>query len=157
MPLPPFVWCFLVGGDRTFPVDIDETQTVGHLKRAIKEEMYYSAPAFDLTLYQVAIDQSHDRTTRISKLKKLSEDLHKCTLLDEQESLDVLGTDPPPGQTYFILVQLPGSESFSSGPPLLNTLFTETLERRQDSSLGSQAHTLSSSSLACGQHALMRS
>ena len=110
MPLPRFAWCFLVGGDRTFPVDIDETQTVGLLKRAIKQEMHYLAPAPTLTLYLVAIDQQ-DRTTRISELKKLSEDLQKCTLLDEEHwLLDVLGTGPPPGQTYFILVQLPGGK-----------------------------------------------
>ena len=110
------VSCFLVGGDRTFPVYIDETQTVGLLKEAIKDKIRYSVPPFDafnLTLYLIAINKC-DKTTRISKLKKLSEDLQSCTPLDEEDSLlDVFGTGPPPGQTYFILIQLPGSESFS--------------------------------------------
>ena len=110
MSLPRTVSCFLVGGDCTFPVGIDETQTVGLLKEAIKDKTQYSPPAFDLTLYRIAINQ-YDKTTRISKLKKLSEDLQSCTPLDEEASLlDVLGTGPPPGQKYFILIQLPGSE-----------------------------------------------
>ena len=108
MPLPNDVWCFLVGADSVFSVDIDETRTrtVDHLKEAIKAEMGYSAPAYNLTLYLVTVDGSYDKKTRMNELEGFFQNLKERKELDGwQELSGVFGESPPPGKIYLILVQ----------------------------------------------------
>ena len=118
MPLPDVAWCFLVGSDSTFSVNIDDlrTRTVHHLKVAIKAKTGFSAPAYALTLYRVAIDESHDDQKRISELKQISQNLKECTELDEMQELSKTFSEiPPQGKAYYILVPTPKSQSILWG------------------------------------------
>ncbi|CAK4597438.1 unnamed protein product [Aphanomyces euteiches] len=45
------LFCVVVGEGRPFPVDIAATETVGDLKKKIKEEKEYKFPADELQLY----------------------------------------------------------------------------------------------------------
>ena len=122
MSLPDAAWCFLVGGDSTFSVNIDEirTRTVHHLKVAIKAKVGYSAPAYDLTLYRVAIDESHDDQKRITELQQISQNLKECTELDEVQQLSKnFGEIPSQGKAYYILVRTPKSRSIYYGGVVL--------------------------------------
>ncbi|KAH9146903.1 hypothetical protein AeRB84_009302, partial [Aphanomyces euteiches] len=47
------LFCVVVGEGRPFPVDIAATETVGDLKKKIKEEKEYKFPADELQLYRV--------------------------------------------------------------------------------------------------------
>ena len=115
MPLPDDVWCFLIGGDSTFSVNIDKTltRTVDHLKKEIRKAPELNARAVDsLTLYRVAIDQSHDKKLRMRELTRLSENLEECTELDEWQRVSTtFGESPPAGKIYVVLVQTPEGES----------------------------------------------
>ena len=171
------IWCIVLGGERPFPVDIGGNRMVGHLKTLIKQHQKPDLDGFaanKLELYQlkgVAFDESGKH---LEKIGEISENLggqdspklnpwKKLSTIEFPEDMLHILVVPPAGESIIqgpvpasTVEQRKGS-GLGSHPPLLNTLFTETLERRQDSSLGSQAHALSSSSLACGQHALMRS
>ena len=120
MPLPDDVWCFLIGGDSTFSVNIDEThtRTVDHLKKEIRKSPELNARiANSLTLYRVAIDQSHDKKLRMSELTRLSENLdEKCIELDEMQQVStIFGESPPVGKIYVVLVQTTEGESIFCG------------------------------------------
>ena len=122
MSLPDAAWCFLVGGDSPFSVNIDNirTRTVHHLKVAIKAKAEFSALAYNLTLYRVAINESHDDQKRISELKQISQNLKECAELDEMQQLSkTFGEIPSQGKVYYILVQTPESQSIYCGGVVL--------------------------------------
>jgi len=113
--------CFLIGGDRTFQVEIDRAKFVGNLKSAIKEQKPVALKDVDadqLTLYKGNIKNSiaTKRPERMKELGRLSQNLSECTLLDDLEVLsDIFGETPPTGQVCFILlVELPQGEPNST-------------------------------------------
>ena len=105
----------LPGYATTFPVDINETELVGDLKKKIKAETTFAlanVDAFTLTLYQAALDISYDKKQRINELERLSRNLNECTKLDdvERQLLEVFG-EIPQGKKYYTLVQAPEGKS----------------------------------------------
>jgi Crinkler effector protein N-terminal domain len=59
------LFCIVSDGTTPFPVAIDETQSVGELKKAIKKETKPGLDAFaphELTLYKINVDISNDDT-----------------------------------------------------------------------------------------------
>jgi len=125
-PLPPemsvTIWCFLAKGEHIFPVDIDETKTVGHLKAKIKEQMspiLDHIAAFSLRLYEVGTPKSDTKQKRISYLK--SKNLDEIEELDEEQDISVILGVRLPEEKYYILIQRPlgqshRSEALSSDP-----------------------------------------
>jgi len=122
--MPRDIFCFILGDHSTFPVNFDGTELVDDLKK-IKIETEPSLDATDahaLTLYQVALDEScaYDKKTRMSELERLFHHLNECTELDEQQELSVyFNGGHPPGKEYYILVQIPKSESIYCGGVVL--------------------------------------
>ena len=74
------IFCFIAGNQSTFPIKIDKTGRVGHLKPAIKAEKaaLKDIDASLLKLYQVEVDESCNKTQRINELKQLSQRLGEC-------------------------------------------------------------------------------
>jgi hypothetical protein len=111
------VWCFLVGERTIFPVDIDQTKTVGHLKEAITQKKRQRLGDVDpdhLTLYRVVIDGSLDQGPLIDELNRLSQNLQECTRLKERSQLSEIVGKTPQGKEEYILVQPPEGESIVS-------------------------------------------
>ena len=57
--MPYTIFCMIIGHDSTIPVSINETETVGDLKKAIKEEKKIELAACDadgLTQFRVGIE-----------------------------------------------------------------------------------------------------
>ena len=133
MPLP-VIWCLLIGDDNIFPVDIDETKTVTHLKEAIKQETQRLAPfnAYNLNLYlvnitgseeQACIEEANRRAQNLTALRKLdSSALLSNVFVRSGRALDLsilrkfnpftplidfLMPQVPPGPVIHILVQPP--------------------------------------------------
>jgi hypothetical protein len=112
------VWCFLVGDTTIFPVDIDQTKTVGHLKEAITQKNRQRLADVDpdhLTLYRVEIDNeiSRNKISRINALTLQSLSLNEDAALDEESQLsDIFGKTP--GKKEYILAQPPEGESIVS-------------------------------------------
>ena len=92
-----------------------------HLKKEIRKAPELNARAADsLTLYRIAIDQSHDKKLRMSELTRLSENLEECTELDEWQQISTsFGERPPAGKIYVVLVQTPEGESIYCGGVVL--------------------------------------
>ena len=116
--MPYKIFCMIIGHDSTIPVNINETETVDDLKKAIKEE---NKPELDacaadaLTLFRVGIEiaKSGDKRTRIEELKRLSRNLNEDEALDEEAQIStILGKNPP--EKDYILVRLPEGQSASS-------------------------------------------
>ena len=147
------------------------------MKTLIKQHQKPNLNSFavnKLKLYQLKGVTFDESSKHLKKIREISENLgsqdspklnlwKKLSMIEFPEDMLHILVVPPAGESIIqgpvpasTVEQRKGS-GLGSHPPLLNTLFTETLKWRQDSSLGSQAHTLSSSSLACGQHALMHS
>ena len=113
--------CIVIGETTAFPVDIDETQTVGELKDAIKEKKQVALKAIDankLTLYRAIVNESDykQKQTRINELKRLSQNLNECTKLDnkEQQFSGFFGESPSQGKKCYTLVQIPIGQSIDS-------------------------------------------
>jgi len=70
LPLTDDVWCFIVGDDSTFPFNTALTRTVAYLKEAITAKIEYSGPAYNLTLYLVAIGQFYNQETPRAIIRK---------------------------------------------------------------------------------------
>jgi hypothetical protein len=119
--MPYDIWCFVIGGDSIFSVNIDEprTQTVDHLKKLIKAEMpitFRDVEAVHLTLYRAEVDESIDeqKQTRIDELKRLSKNLAECMELDERKQWSGIFDENPQGRVYYTLVWFPEGESIDS-------------------------------------------
>ena len=82
MPLP-IIWCLLVGDDSIFPVEINGTQTVAHLKEAIKAKIQSLAlfDAHTLSLSLVNITGPDERAC-IEEAKRRAQDLAALRTLD---------------------------------------------------------------------------
>jgi len=112
MPLPDDVWCFLVGENLTFSVNINKsrTQTVDHLKHAIKVILASALDTVDapaLTLYLVnAIGSDGQGCTEVAEHK--AQDLSNLRKLDPFALLtDIFAPPGPSGPLIHILVQPP--------------------------------------------------
>ena len=109
------IWCCIIGHDKTFPVEINPTLSVAHLKQQIKEAKsprLNHVPADDLVLYRTKIDNPIKAGVRIMELRRLSRNLEECLDLDDEEQqLAELFGENPPGQKYYTLVQVPEGES----------------------------------------------
>ena len=108
----------IIGHHSTIPVSINETETVGHLKKVIKEKKkpeLDACAASALTLFRVGIEiaKSGDKRTRIEELKRLSRNLNEDEALDEEAQIStILGKNPL--EKDYILVRLPEGHSPSS-------------------------------------------
>lgn len=104
------ICCFLVGGLNLFHVDIDPTKTVSDLKDKIKEKTTSTldtVPPHDLTLYRLEVDRSSDELNRINQLDQLTKNLNMGNALDLEKQLSEIWSEPPPGKSYYIVVQAP--------------------------------------------------
>jgi hypothetical protein len=90
---------------QAFPVDIEPTMTVGHLKDLIKTKktQFGNIEATMLTLWRVSIPS--DNLSSPIKVKTLG---NKTCLNDPTTCLSTLFPQPPDGNTY-ILIQEPPS------------------------------------------------
>ena len=121
--MPSEVFCFIPGEDSSFPVKIDETESVGTLKEEIKAakhpELEHVA-ANKLTLYKVEIedelDYSFTEQGLVSHLNQLYQDRNQNDGLRARRKLSEVF---PPGKSYYILVQVPPSESIYCGAVIL--------------------------------------
>jgi hypothetical protein len=117
--MPYKLFCFIPGDKCEFPVDIDETQTVGDLKKKIKEEKALKLNAFDaaeLTLYKVNVDIS-SQDTRRTILKAISNntygfDPQKEELAPSWKISEYFEKDSD--KTIDVLVELPPGEPIHS-------------------------------------------
>lgn len=116
--LPPqmskIIWCFFIGGNKTFSVKIDPTESVDALKNQIKSTKSHQlshVDADDLILYRAKINSPIEKDERIKELGRLSQNLDECLVLDdeEQEVSEIFG-DNPPGEKYYTLVWIPEGE-----------------------------------------------
>jgi len=116
MPLPDGIWCFLVGENLTFSVNVNKsrTQTVDHLKDAIKVKL---APTLDsvaapaLTLYLVNATGSNGQGC-IEVAEHKAQDLSNLRKLDPFALLtDIFAPPGPSGPLIHILVQPPRAVS----------------------------------------------
>jgi len=101
-------WCFFASeeGDIIFPIDIDETKTVGHLQERIKERKPGKFVDADrLRLYKVDINPSGKQQDRVDRLKKLSQDLEEGNALEVEQQLLEVYHDRSPGKKRYIIVQ----------------------------------------------------
>ena len=105
--------CIIIGESTAFPVKIDETQTVGELKKFIKKETepdLDGVAAHRLTLYKVNIDMS-DKAKFTKEVQDISQDLSKTEkeLFNPSEELSHVFKSPDPLKgNIHILIQLPG-------------------------------------------------
>lgn len=108
------IWCFVIGGNKTFSVRIDPTESVDDLKNQIKSTRSHQlnhVDAGDLILYRAKINNPIKKDERIKELGRLSQNLDECLVLDdeEQEVSEIFG-DNPPGGKYYTLVWVPEGE-----------------------------------------------
>jgi translation initiation factor 2 alpha subunit (eIF-2alpha) len=109
------LFCVMIGRTTPFSVEVDETQSVDKLKKAIKKEQAHELGAFDavaLTLYKIKVDGSN-KQEYIQKVQAISQDpsknaeelnpISKLSKCFEKEDL----TEP----VIRILVQPPQGES----------------------------------------------
>jgi len=109
------IWCFLPGCRSAFPVDIEETRTVAHLKDAIKAKLTNTLATVDshaLSLYHINVEESDDdERVAIEEVNRLAQDLSSLKRLHSVDSLeDVFESSAPPPETINILVLAPGGE-----------------------------------------------
>jgi hypothetical protein len=122
------VFCLIIGGPE-FPVNIDETQTVGALKDKIKEKAKIPGPPNALTLYRINVT-GRDAQTRMETVVREAQNIRSFGALDPLRSLAVVFAAPDavtgagsvtatglPSGTIHILVELPLGESIDSIGP----------------------------------------
>ena len=109
-------WCFIIGDIETWPVKIDFTETVSHLKKEIKQENPdLNTPG--VTLYRAAVDESinKQRENRMNEPNRLCQDLKECKELDdEQHLLGDIFDEVPQGKICYVLVRTPEGDSIDS-------------------------------------------
>jgi hypothetical protein len=113
--MPYTLICFKPGDKSIFPVDIEKTKTVGHLKDEIKKkkpQTFANVEADHLTLFKTKVDISDDDEPEI--LDRISKGIYKFELMlmlkparkiscyfkeDAEETLEVLvEISGPPGE-----------------------------------------------------------
>jgi len=125
--------CFLIGGRATFPVDIEQTKLVGHLKEEIKKKIPNQLNHIDpehLTLYQVEVDASH-KPTYLRQLDEISKTLDPLSELNDAKKLSAVFPEGPLEMKIQILVQPPEGESIYCGGVILMADVVNTPEHTQ--------------------------
>jgi hypothetical protein len=111
------IGCLLQGRSDPFPVNIDETQTVGHLKKEIKKENSEALAAVDameLKLYSVNITSDEPNKQNYTKqVDNIFQNLSEHKPLDPLHELSEIKKGFPEGMVH-ILVPLPPGESIHS-------------------------------------------
>ncbi|KAG0051593.1 hypothetical protein BGZ89_003482 [Linnemannia elongata] len=90
-----------------FPIDIDASKTIGHLKQLIKNHNPRSVGALDarkLRLWHINIPYAHERG--YEDTIRLQEVCGRCLLAPYLKLGDFFGTKPD-GQKIHVLVELP--------------------------------------------------
>ena len=101
------VFCTIVGRNTIFPVNIQTSRTVSHLKDEIKVTLA-NYEAETPTLYGGAIQETPDREERDKILSRLSHNLSECRLLVEEDLISKhFDDDPPEGLEYYVIVVMP--------------------------------------------------
>ena len=112
--LMAYVWCFLIADYSIFPVDYDTIQTVGHLKKAIKEEKKQTlanVEADALILYRVDFELSNDEK-HLEQVKEFRPELNQHNKLKSWHTLSQVFRELVlPESTIHILVIPPEGES----------------------------------------------
>jgi hypothetical protein len=118
--MPYTILCVIIGDNTLFSVNIDETRTVGELKRCIKEKAAHTLASFDahtLRLYCIDVTGT-DPKTLMEAVKQKAQTVSSRDPLNPFHSLQVVYPPPgPPGMMIHILVQLPSGESIDSIDP----------------------------------------
>jgi hypothetical protein len=106
--------CLLQGRSDPFPVNIDETQTVGHLKKEIRKENSEALAAVDaveLKLYYINITSDEPNKQNYTKqVDNIFQNLSECKPLDPLNKLSKIEKGFPKGRVH-IFVPLPPGES----------------------------------------------
>jgi hypothetical protein len=110
------IFCLFEDRGGPFPVDIDETRTVGHLKKAIKQEKPVDLADVDadhLNLYHVNLKYvNSDEQARITRVKEALKGLEPLGPLRKLSNIE--DGFPEDEDSVHIIVQLPPSESIDS-------------------------------------------
>jgi hypothetical protein len=117
------IFCILPDGNSAFPVDIEDTKTVGHLKKEVKAEKQPELDDFAanaLTLYHIDVDISNKKEY-IEKVNRVALDLGSLKELEVGDTLvEVFASSPPSSRKIHILViQPPRGESTYCGGVVL--------------------------------------
>jgi hypothetical protein len=104
------IFCWILGGDSSFPVDIDTEKTIGHLKKAIVEENPHTFGAIDprlLELYVANIDDTEEAMGSFSfdglKVLRGSDEIKKHFLRGFAKNTIHFAIERPGKQHSFIL------------------------------------------------------
>ena len=107
------IFCLLEGESVSFPVEIDETKSVGVLKDHIKEKMSaVHVEAHKLELYRIDVDAS-DEQKAIKDVETLAQTLIPTDRLNPTQKLNKVFPSGAPDDQIHILVQVPEGESSS--------------------------------------------
>src|SRR5258706_4557021 len=108
------VFCLLEGETVPFPVEIDETKSVGGLKKSIKEERPdVDVVAVKLELYRIDVDASNLQKA-IKYVETLAPSLITADRLNPTQKLNKDLPSGPLDDQIHILVRVPEGESFNS-------------------------------------------
>lgn len=119
--MPYTLYCAIIGHNTTFPVHTDETQTVGELKKSIKEEKKHTLASYEadqFTLYKANIYISGEEA-----YTQVMQDIHQGLIKVGEEMVPMFTLsryfkEPDVREeTTHILVRLPPSESIDSIDP----------------------------------------
>jgi len=129
------LFCAILGeGTDSFPIDIDETQTVGDLKKCINGALG-SIDTRTLTLYKVDIDVSGDDD---AAYRQTIEQIHRNTVTASKEPLNnphnklsaKFGQSIPAEGRIHILIKLPPGQSINPIDPSVYDAVAETVLTR---------------------------
>jgi hypothetical protein len=99
------IFCTIQDHNNPFPVDIEENQTVGDLKKAIKEEdphAFADLDADDLILYHIEVPDDENMANNVTAIMQEPPPALRPTV----ELLDLF-PETPKGRTVHILVNIP--------------------------------------------------
>jgi hypothetical protein len=100
-------WVLRDDASQVFPIKIDNTESVGTLKEAVKDKnskSFHNVDAHSLTLWKVSIPKDHLQQS----LTNL--DLTDTPSLSSMDDLDDVFSDEPPCKHLHIIVKLPDGE-----------------------------------------------
>ena len=122
------IFCVIEGETTSFPVEIESTKTVGHLKDAIKAKKsnyFEKIDADDLTLWRVSIPILPKKDRKAISLA----DVSSKEELDEATKLSNIFDAELPEETIHIIVQPPqsGNATHYSMQAFRRALFSSTV------------------------------
>ncbi|CAG8766953.1 2044_t:CDS:1, partial [Ambispora leptoticha] len=97
--------CIILGGKNAFPVDFDTGKTIGHLKKAIKEQAELKIPAYKLKLWKVNVPQS--RKHEIYEGIDVKVKFQGIELDDDLSRIEKYFPQGPPEEHIHIIVEPP--------------------------------------------------